>query len=223
MSVLDLKQEKAVFVLTMTDTENANTFTSEILKEYHRALDEVEEITGNCSLVLTSEDPKTWSTGINLEWLVKNPPDYIKEFAGLLDKFLYRWAMLSVPTVGCINGHAFAGGALMACALDFRLMRKDKGWFCFPEVDVKIPFSPLMQTLVHQVTDRRSVKDLFLTGRRIGGEEAVNMGFVDAAYEEDELMGKAMDLAELLSQKDRETYVKIKRGMRSNLHEFAPK
>jgi enoyl-CoA hydratase/carnithine racemase len=223
MSVLDLKQEDSVFTLTMTDGENANTFTDRVLEEYHRVLDEVEEAPGNCSIALISDHPKNWSTGINLEWLVKNPPEYFKEFARDLDKFLYRWAMLSMPTVACINGHAFAGGALMACAMDFRLMRKDKGWFCFPEVDVKIPFSPLMQALVHQVTDNRSVKDLFLTGRRVGGEEAVDLGFVDAAYNEDELKSKAMDLAQRLSQKDRETYVKIKRGIRSGLTELVKK
>ncbi len=223
MSVLDLKRENEVFVLTMTNGDNANTFTSEVLDEYHRIFNEVEAEKGNCSLVLTSDHHKTWSTGINLEWLITQPHDYMMEFAGILDKFLYRWAMLNLPTIGCINGHAFAGGALMASAMDFRIMRSDKGWFCFPEVDVKIPFTPLMQALVHQVTDSRSVKDLFLTGRRVGGDEAVKMGFADAAYNEDELMGKTMDLANLLAQKDRETYVKIKHGIRAELKDLVPK
>ena len=44
--------------------------------------------------------------------------------------------------------HAYAGGALIASACDFRTMRADRGRFCFPEVDIKIPFTPIMTEIV---------------------------------------------------------------------------
>ena len=45
---------------------------------------------------------------------------------------------------------AFGGGAILACACDYRLMRSDRGFFCFPEVDVNIPFLPGMLASVQR-------------------------------------------------------------------------
>jgi len=47
-----------------------------------------------------------------------------------------------MPVIAAINGHAFGNGALLSCTCDFRFMRSDKGFFCFPEVDVSIPSFP---------------------------------------------------------------------------------
>jgi enoyl-CoA hydratase/carnithine racemase len=217
MPTLDLKKKGSVYVLTMTNGEQSNTFTDEVLQEYHGILDELEGSADNGAVVVTSNHHKFWSTGINLEWLLGKPPTYFPEFAALLDKFLLRWALLDLPTVGCLTGHTFAGGALLASTMDFRLMREDKGWFCFPEVDIKIPFSDLMSDLIKMLTTPQALRELALTGKRVAGKDAVAMDIADAAYPEDELLDKAMELAEMLATKDRKTYTAIKRGLRKQL------
>ena len=55
---------------------------------------------------------------------------------------------LPVPTVAAIQGHCFAAGAMLAVAHDFRVMRADRGFFCLPEVDIHIPFTPPMAALI---------------------------------------------------------------------------
>ena len=123
MSTLDLRKENSVYVLTMTNGEKSNTFTADVLGEYNAVLDEIEVSQDNASLVLTSSHDKVWSTGINLEWLITQPVGYHQEFASLLDEFYIRWALLNLPTVGCLTGHTYAAGAILASALDFRFMR----------------------------------------------------------------------------------------------------
>ncbi|MDQ7785457.1 MAG: enoyl-CoA hydratase/isomerase family protein [Desulfomonilaceae bacterium] len=217
MAALDLKKEGSVFVVTMCDQEGANTYTDEVISEHHRVLDEIESSKGSAAVVLTSSHPKSWTQGINLEWLVTQPPEYFPQFKDLMDGFLIRWALLELPTIACLTGHTYAGGAILASGFDFRLMREDKGWFCFPEVDIKIPFTPIMHEIVGLLPNKRALRDLLLTGKRIGGTEAARLGIVDAAYPEDELFDKAMEIAREMSQKDRATYGAIKKGMRSTL------
>jgi enoyl-CoA hydratase/carnithine racemase len=204
-------------VVTLCDQEGANAFTDEVINEHHRVLDEIESSTGSGAVILTSSHPKTWTQGINLEWLVTKPQEYFPQFKELMDGFLIRWALLDLPTIACLTGHTYAGGAILASGFDFRLMREDRGWFCFPEVDIKIPFTPIMHEIVDLLPNKRALRDLLLTGKRIGGTEAAQLGIVDSAYPQETLFEKAMEIARAMSQKDRSTYGAIKRGMRSKL------
>ncbi|HOW57525.1 MAG TPA: enoyl-CoA hydratase/isomerase family protein [Smithellaceae bacterium] len=217
MATMDLQKNGDVYVLTLTNGAKANTFNEEVIAEYNSILDELEAAPGNTALIITSSDPKFWSNGIDLEWIIKKPLNYFPQFAFLLDNLYLRLALLNMPTVGCLTGHTYAGAAILAASLDFRLMRADRGFFCYPEVDIKIPFSPVMQQIVKLLPDQHAVTELVLTGKRVGGEEALKMKIVSAIYPETELFPKALELAKFLAQKDRKTYAKLKTGMRGHL------
>lgn len=220
MPVLDIKKDGSIFVVTMCDHEGTNRFTEDVIREHLRVLDEIESSTGSGAVILTSSHPKTWTQGINLEWLLTQPQEYFPGFKDLMDDFLVRWALLDLPTIACLTGHTFAAGAILASGLDFRLMRGDKGWFCFPEVDIKIPFTPTMHEIVDLLPNKGALRDLLLTGKRIGGTEAAQLGIVDGAYPEETLFERAMEIAGVMSQKDRSTYAAIKKGMRNKLVEM---
>ena len=217
MSTMELKKEGAVFVLSLTNGAKANTITDDVIAEYAAVLDELETAPGNAALVITSTDPKYWSNGIDREWLITKPPGYLTQLASSLDRLYLRMALLNMPTVGCLNGHTYAAAAILAATFDFRLMRADRGYFCFPEVDIHIPFTPVIHRIVDSLADRPVITELVLTGKRIGGEEALKMKVVSAIYPEETLLPKAMEMAEFLSRKDRKMYTKLKRNMRLNL------
>ena len=65
-------------------------------------------------------------------------------YVGRVQGMLARFLTLPVPTAAAVVGHAFGAGAMLALAHDFRVMRADRGYFCFPEVDIRIPFTPGM-------------------------------------------------------------------------------
>lgn len=217
MATMELKKEGSVYILSLVNGAKANTFTEDIIAEYHSVLDELEASTGNTALLITSTDPKFWSNGIDLEWIMTKPANYFVQFAFLLDRLYLRFALLNMPTVGCLTGHAYAGAAVLATTLDFRLMRADRGFFCFPEIDIKIPFSPVMQQVLKLLPDHQALTELVLTGKRVGGEEAMKMKIVSGIYPVEELFPKSLELAKFLAQKDRKTYTKLKRDMRANL------
>ena len=220
MPTMELTKEGAVYVLTLTNGANANTLSEDVVGEYHDILDELEASAENSALILTSSDPKFWCNGINLDWLLKQPHDYFPKFVELLDELFLRFSLLAMPTIGCLTGHVYAGGAILATTLDFRLMREDRGFFCFPEVDIKILFSPIMYEILRLLPDHYALNELVLTGRRVGGKEALAMKIVSAVYTEETLYDKSMALAIELAKKDRRTYAHIKRGLRQALVKY---
>ncbi|MGO9136492.1 MAG: enoyl-CoA hydratase/isomerase family protein [Syntrophales bacterium] len=220
MPTMELTKEGAVYVLTLTNGANANTLSEDVVGEYHDILDELEASSENSALILTSSDPKFWCNGINLDWLLKQPHDYFPKFVELLDELFLRFSLLAMPTIGCLTGHVYAGGAILATTLDFRLMREDRGFFCFPEVDIKILFSPIMYEILRLLPDHYALNELVLTGRRVGGKEALAMKIVSAVYPEETLYDKSMALAKELAKKHRRTYAHIKRGLRQALVKY---
>ena len=218
MSTMCLEKQENVYLLTLTNSERANTLTDAVLDEYHAALDEVEAGKDNAALVIASADPKFFSNGIDLEYIQSKGMQYLFDtFGARLDQLLLRVALLNLPTVACVTGHAYGGGALLASACDFRTMRADRGFFCFPEVDIKLAFTPAMLASVNLLRNEQLRWEMALTGRPVGGEEAAKKGIVDAAFGADDLLPKTLALAAQLAGKDRRTYTQIKRMMRQHL------
>ena len=218
MSTMCLEKQENVYLLTLTNSERANTLTDAVLDEYHAALDEVEASKDNAALVIASADPKFFSNGIDLEYIQSKGMQYLFDtFGARLDQLLLRVALLNLPTVACVTGHAYGGGALLASACDFRTMRADRGFFCFPEVDIKLAFTPAMLASVNLLRNEQLRWEMALTGRPVGGEEAAKKGIVDAAFGADDLLPKTLALAAQLAGKDRRTYTQIKRMMRQHL------
>lgn len=220
MSAVQLSREGAVWLLTMTQADNR--FNDASLAEWHQALDTVEASTGPAALVITSADAKFFSNGIDLEGIfTSHGPEYLlNTFVPKLDAFLLRMARFPMPVVMAINGHAYAGGALLAATGDFRVMRADRGRFCFPEVDIKLPFTPIMDAIVKLLPNAHSAWVMAVTAAAWGGEECLQRGVIDAAVGESEVLPSAMAMAQQLAGKDRATYAAIKRRWRSAFEGF---
>ena len=217
MSSMTLEVKEAIHVLTLTNNENENTFTLDVMQEYLSAFDVVEEYEGNTALLIRCEHEKTFSTGINLAWLMDQPKEGKKAFILALETVLYRLALLNAPTVVCINGNAYAGGAILASAADFRVMRSDRGRFCFPEVDINMSFPPLMMDVINLLPNKQALKYMALTGKAYTGVECEALDLVDSIHPMDELQLSGFKLAKSLGQKDRVSYTRIRNAMRPDI------
>jgi len=120
---------------------------------------------------------------------------------GMNDAFK-KLLTLPVPTIAAINGHAFGNGAILSCACDFRFMRSDRGYFCFPEVDLGIPFLPGMLAFVKKAFAYDQFHDLYLTGRRAGAAELAERNMLVKASDTPEtLMEDALAFAGTFAKK----------------------
>jgi enoyl-CoA hydratase/carnithine racemase len=92
-------------------------------------------------------------------------------------------------------------------------MRADRGWFCLPEVDMGIPFTPGMTELLASRLPSGAVHEAIVLGRRYGGAEAAQEGIVDEAVGESEVLSRACELASALSGKPPEAMRTIKQRL----------
>jgi enoyl-CoA hydratase/carnithine racemase len=186
-----LEHRDDVFVLDLGDTENR--FDPDWLTATNALLDQVEDADGARALV-TAATGKFFSNGLDLEWLMANGDqavDYVRSVHGLFARVL----SLPIITVAALQGHTFAAGAMLSLAHDFRVMRADRGFWCLPEVDIQIPFTPGMSALIQARLPQPAMHEAMTTGRRYGGSDALAAGIVDRAVGEDEVRPTALEIA----------------------------
>jgi enoyl-CoA hydratase/carnithine racemase len=189
--MIELEQQGDVWVLSMRDGENR--FNLESIAALHAALDRVEQVEGPVALVTTGEG-KFYSNGLDLDWLLSAGP----EAAGFIDdvhRLLGRVLGFAGATVAAVNGHAFAGGGMLACAHDAIVMREDRGYWCLPEVDLGLPFSTGMNALLVAKLPRRTAHEAMTTGRRYTAPEAEAAGILDGTAAEEAVVSAAVERA----------------------------
>ena len=189
MPTLDRRDD--VFVLDLGDTENR--FHPDWLTAVEGHLDEVEKAEGPRALVVGATG-KFFSNGLDLDWLFAHP-DEAGAYAARVQELFARLLSLPVPTVGALQGHTFAAGAMLSLSLDFRVMRADRGFWCLPEADINIPFTPGMSALIQARLHPQTAHEAMTTARRYGGHDALAARLVDHAVDEDAVRTTAVELA----------------------------
>ncbi|MFY9888919.1 MAG: enoyl-CoA hydratase/isomerase family protein [Streptosporangiaceae bacterium] len=205
--MIELDQDGSVFVLRLRGGENR--FSMELLDEVNAALDRVQAIEGPCALVTTGEG-KFYSNGMDLDWLAA-APDRAGEYLRAIYRLLGRVLSFPAPTVAAVNGHAFGGGALLAIAHDFAVMRADRGYWCMPEADLGLPLTPEYVSLLQTRLPARTLHEALVTGKRYGGRDALDAGIVQEVASEDDVLPAAVAIAASLAGKDRRTLAEHKR------------
>lgn len=212
-----LDRRDDVFVLTMDDGENRMNRTW--LDAMNAALDEVDAATGPKALVTTGVG-RFYSNGLDLDALIASGESEMAAFVADDERLFARLIGAPYITVAACNGHTFAAGAMLALCHDFRVMREDRGFFCLPEVDLGIPFSPGMDALIRRRLPQTVAHEVMVTGNRYGGKAAHAKGIVTAATAEAEVLPQAMALAAELAPKAGPTMATIKRRMYADLIEL---
>ncbi|MFD5750163.1 enoyl-CoA hydratase-related protein [Streptomyces sp. NPDC127033] len=204
-----LDRQDNVFVLDLGDGENR--FHPDWITAVGAALDEVEQAEGPRALV-TAATGKFYSNGLDLDWLFAHA-DQQQEYVASVQGLFARMLSLPVITVAALQGHTFAAGAMFSLAHDFRVMRADRGYWCLPEAEINIPFTPGMAALVQARLTPGTAHEAMLTARRYGGTDAAATGIADRAVTEDAVRSTAVELAQAQAGKAGDTLGTIKSRM----------
>ncbi|ORV49252.1 enoyl-CoA hydratase [Mycolicibacter engbaekii] len=209
---MDLTYDDTIAVLNLGDDENR--FSPDFLDEIDRILDDVlaANAAGKAHGLVTTAGGKFYTNGLDLDWLMANG-ERTGWYVGRVQALLARVLTLPLPTAAAVVGHAFGAGAMLALAHDFRVMRADRGFFCLPEVDIRIPFTPGMAALIQAKLAPQAQVASMTTGRRFGGVDAQRFAIVDATAGEGAVTPAAVERLRPLVGKDPGTLGAIKATM----------
>jgi enoyl-CoA hydratase/carnithine racemase len=205
---INLTYEEKIAILELGDDENR--FSPGFLDEIDAHLDDI--VGAGAQGLVTTGGGKFYSNGLDLDWLAANG-ERTQWYVGRVQAMLARVLTLPVPTAAAVVGHAFGAGAMLALAHDFRVMRADRGFFCFPEADIRIPFTPGMAALIQAKLTPQAAVASMTTGRRFGGDDAVSLGIVDSVAAEGAVTSAAVEVLRPLGAKDPGTLGAIKQTM----------
>ncbi|MEV6061224.1 enoyl-CoA hydratase-related protein [Nocardia asteroides] len=203
-----LRYHDKIAILDLGDGENR--FSPDFMTEVHTHLDAA--VAAGADALVTTATGKIYSNGLDLDWLSANG-DQAASYVEAVHTLFGRMLTLPMPTAAAIGGHAFGAGAMLAIAHDYRVMRADRGFFCFPEADIRIPFTNGMAALIQAKVPPRTAVAAMTTGRRFGGGDAQSYDLVDAAVAETEVLDTALATVAPLGGKDQPTLTAIKSVM----------
>jgi enoyl-CoA hydratase/carnithine racemase len=204
-----LQRQDDIYLLDLGADENR--FHPDWLAQVDALLDEITKDDGPRALVTTATG-KFWSNGLDLDWLFAHPDEYTA-YSKNVHALLARMLSLPIVTVAALQGHTFAAGAMLSLCHDLRVMRADRGFWCLPEADLGIPFTPAMSALIQARLTPPTAHEAMVTARRFGGREAYARQIVDQVAGEAEVVEAAVALAHANAGKAGPTLETIKARM----------
>ena len=155
--------------------------------------------TAPITAVIVTGSGSSFSAGVDLYRIVTDGPAYGQRFLPVLDAFLKAALTLPKPIVAAINGHAIAGGCILAACCDHRIMVEGNGRIGIPELAVGVPFPALpLQIMAARLSDA-ALRDLVFSGRTVHVDEAKSLGLIDEKCPSGMLMDRAMEVAQQLA------------------------
>jgi methylglutaconyl-CoA hydratase len=196
---VQLTYDSGIATITLDRAEKRNAISFELIDDLLSALKEVEA-SGALVLILTGAG-KAFSSGMDLENLKaligRSPEQNLEDSQTMVRLFRSLYEFPKV-TIAAVNGAAIAGGTGLALLCDFTLAVPESK---FGYTEVRIGFVPaIVSTFLLRQTGEKYARDLLLTGRIIGAEEAARMGLVNEIVAPENLLPRARELAALLME-----------------------
>jgi len=197
---IEVETDDGVSLVTIDRPEALNAFSLELLGELHERLSELAREDATRVVVLTGAGDRAFAAGADIKYMSTLSVLEAREWGGLGQATALLLETMPKPTIAAINGFALGGGCELALACDLRYASR-KAKLGQPEVNLGvIPGWGGTQRLA-RTTSLGFAKELVLTGRTVGAEEAERRGLVNAVFEPEELLPRTLEIARELAGK----------------------
>jgi enoyl-CoA hydratase len=209
--VFELTQRGPVAVLRMAHGK-ANAMDLEFCRALSLQVRACEQSDAG-ALVLTGQG-RIFSAGVDLPRLVEGGSAYAREFLPAMNHAFETLFAFPKPLVVAVNGHAIAGGCVLTCCADYRIMARDAGRIGIPELLVGVPFPVAPLEIVRFATPPQHLQALIYRGLTLSADEALRDGLIDAVGDPDGVVDAAVAVAAGLAEVPYEAFHLTKRLLR---------
>jgi enoyl-CoA hydratase len=171
----------------------ANALDTTLCRELTARFGELER-GGHRAAVLTGHE-HIFSAGVDLLRLADGGPGYLEEFLPALSEAFLAVFNCSLPVVAAVNGHAIAGGCILVCACDHRVMNAGHGRIGVTELLVGVPFPVTALEILRFAVGTHRLKELTYFGQTYPAAEAMRLGLIDEAADEASVLQRAVTIA----------------------------
>ena len=196
-----------------------NSLNLDLLAALGQALETLESDHSRAA-VITGEG-NVFGAGVDLSELLQGGESYVRQFLPRMTAVFRHLATFRKPLVAAINGHAIAGGAIVALACDQRILARGGARIGLSEIQVGVQFPAWALEIARYSTPPEHFSTLILTGRTWQGEEALARGLVDELVEPDRLLDRACDVAREMGAVPSCTFTATKLAVRGPMIEAA--
>lgn len=212
MSSTQLEMHEGVAVLRM-NYGKASALDDVFCDHLVERFDELREDDAVHAIVLTGSG-HIFSGGVDLRRLTAADSSYIRSFVPRISAVVRTLFAFPKPLVAAVNGHAIAGGCVMACAADYRIMARGTGRIGVPELRVGVPFPTAALEAVRFACAAQHVQRIVLDGDTWEADEALGLGLIDEACEPDQLLDTSLAVARRLATRPAAAFAMTKRQVR---------
>jgi len=203
--MLDLEERADVTIMRLRHGK-VNALDLELLLAITEAMRAVDRA---CAVVITGTG-QAFSAGVDLQRIVDGGPSYVREFLPALSESFMAIFDHPGPVVAAVNGHAIAGGCVIAAACDVRLM--SRGTIGLAELSVGVPFPPVALEIMRHAAGP-AVSRLVLTAELLDPARAQSIGLVQHVCEADVLLDSATGQARQLARIPADVFAFSKRQL----------
>ncbi len=204
-------------ILTM-NRPPVNAMNIEFLKALTIEIDAAAQNTNISAIVLTGSG-NSFSAGVDLKLAARfTKEDQNKMLMALNLAFTTVYAC-PLPIVAAINGHAIAGGLVLALACDYRIAASHDFEMSLAEVHVGVPYPIAAIEIVKSELSAPVARRLVLLGQELNSKGCESSGVVDELSPGPKLLARATDLARSFASHPKTSYGTIKHQFRKkSLH-----
>jgi enoyl-CoA hydratase len=214
--MIDVKTENGVAVVTVKHGK-ANAIDIELCEELAACFEQLRSSAAR-AVVVTGQG-RMFSAGVDLLRLSAGGADYVRKLLPALHRSFEAVFFHPKPVVAAINGHAIAGGCVLACCADRRIMARAGGRIGVTELLVGVPFPALAFEAVRFAVPARYVAEFMFGGATYETEDALQRGWIDEVVEADALMTRAIATAQKLGQLSPAAFSQTKMQLRHEVGE----